>query len=88
MLLQSPAAEAAKRREERSPEPVWCIILPRSASSAVLLSRSFLIPGAAPQSQALQDGLGWQAVGSPSTGGPLVGPNVSGTGGVLIFYWS
>lgn len=71
---------------------MWCIILPRSASRAVLCgraaSRSFLNLGAAPRSQALQDGLGRQAVGSPSTGGPLVGLNVSGTGGVLIFYWS
>lgn len=45
-------AEAAKRREERNPEPIWCIILPRSASSPLcsccfqLLSRSFLILGA------------------------------------------
>lgn len=90
-------SETAKRRQERSPEPVWCIILP--SMPPVLLSVAVLLaapvqelpnPGcsSAVRLWALQDGLGWQNRGSPSTGGPLVSPDVSGTRGVVIFSWS
>lgn len=76
---------------------MWCIILP--SMPPVLLSVAVLL--AAPVQElpnprcssavrlwALQDGLGWQNRGSPSTGGPLVSPDVSGTRGVVIFSWS
>lgn len=90
-------SETAKRREERSPEPVWCIILPNMPP--VLLSVAALLaahvqelpnPGcsSAVRLWALQDGLGWRNRGSPSTGGPLVSPDVSGTRGVVILSWS
>lgn len=71
-----------------------CLGLPPVLSSvAVLLPapvQELPDPGrsSAARLRALQDRLGWQDVGSCSTGGPLVGPNVSGTRGVLIFYWS
>lgn len=96
-----PASETAKRREERSPEPllieIVSIILP--TMPPVLLSLTVLLPApvqelpspgcsSATRLWAIQDALGWQNRSSPSPGGPLVSPDVSGPGEVLIFSWS
>lgn len=76
---------------------MWCIILP--SMPPVLLSLAVLLPSPVKEVPnpgcsstirlwLLQDGLEWQNRSSPSTGGPLVSPDVSGTRGALIFSWS
>lgn len=68
-------------------------LCPVLSSVAVLLPHAVQeLPNAESSSTArlwaLPDGWGWQRVGSGSTGGALVGPSMSATRGLLIFYWS
>lgn len=67
---------------------MWCIILPNMPP--MLLYLAVLLPdpvqelpdlgcSSAARLWEIQDGLGWQNRSSPSTGGPLVSPDVSGT---------
>lgn len=88
--------ETAKKREERSPEPVWCIILPNTPP--VVLSLAVLLPApvqelpnpgcsSATRLWVIQEHLRQQNRSSPSTGGPLASPDVSGTKGALFFSW-